>query len=638
MRRALLLCLILAACSKPEAVEPPPKPSILLVTLDTTRFDAIGARTPSFNAVAQRGLRFDFAYATAPQTLPSHASMLTGLYPGGHGVHENGRNLAPAHPLAAEKLREAGYRTAAFVSSFSIAKQFGLARGSEVYDDQSDPGRAERSSKNTTDRALQWLASVKQPAFLWVHYFDPHHPYEPSYAEEVATMDAQLGRLLAAFETLGGPKAIVIAADHGEALGEHGESQHGNLLYQGVMHVPLVIAGPGVPAGSSQAPVSTRRVFHTLLDFAGLGADLSLRAPSSEVVLGEAMAPFLQYGWQPQVMAVETTKKAIHAGAIEVYDVAADPKETRDLSKSADLSRAVRQALRDYPIASPNAPASNEPIDDEARRKLASLGYVTGEVKPVIRKDAPRPADMTELFDELEQVSGLFVTEQYTRALPVLETILEADPHNLATALRLASAHSALGNEGKALEAFRRAQQIAPQSLDVRVYLALHYARTGNSIEAMPMLEQIVEEAPGRLPPLEALADLYERQGRPREALELRQRIVTMKTPTAADLARVGQLAMALGRTDVAIGYFENARAMGGKVDLELGVLYLAARRYAEAREALDRAPESPMQLFKRAQVSVLLQEPDRAARIARAREGADESTRVLIERERLFR
>ncbi|HEY0157461.1 MAG TPA: sulfatase-like hydrolase/transferase [Thermoanaerobaculia bacterium] len=645
MLRLIFVILLAAACSRPESAPPPAavRPSILLVTLDTTRADAIGPDTPAFNALAARGRRFTQAYATVPQTLPSHASMLTGMYPGGHGVHENARYVAASHPLVSERLREAGYRTAAFVSAFPLARRFGLARGFEVYDDAFTG--AERSGPETTDRALAWLGRQSGPLFLWVHYFEPHAPYEPpaefrargAYAGEVAAMDRQLGRLVDAFRARYPDGAIVVAGDHGEGLGQHGEAQHGNLVYQSTMHVPLVLAGPGIAAGVHDGPVSTRRIFHTLLDWAGLAPEHSLRVPGEEIVVGESMIPFLQFGWQPQVMAVEGRQKTINAGRIEVYDVVADPKETRDLAKSAELSRGVRQALREYPIPSPAA-APAAAVSDEDRRQLAALGYIASEVKPVVRPDAPRPADMAHLFEPLERASALFVAGEYRAAIPLLEQIVAGDPYNLMTTLRLAAAHSALGRDEEALAAFRKAQALAPDSPDVRHYLGMHYAKEGDVANAAPLLERVVAESPDRLPALEALADVREKQGRLPEALALLQKTHAMKTPTPADHARLGALAMELGQTETAIAAYE--RAPGH--DLELGVLYLAARRYEEARTALDRVPPThpayPMALFKRAQVSVLLNEPDAPTRIATARARADATTRELIERERLFR
>jgi choline-sulfatase len=666
---ALTAMLVLAACGRNTAPPAAPieRPSILLVTLDTTRADAIGpeaagADTPAFNAVAARGLRFRQAYATVPETLPSHSAIMTGLYPAGHGVHENARFLGDSHPIIAERLRQAGYRTSAFVSSFVLARRFGLARGFDVYDDELPAGAAERDSTTTTDRAIGDLAqSAAGPRFIWVHYFDPHAPYVPAepfrtrfaqkpYLGEVAAMDRQLARIVDAFEQRAArenkPWAIVIAGDHGEGLGDHGELQHGSLLYQSTMHVPLVIAGPGVTSGTSDEPVSTRRIYHTILDWAGLGTDHTLRARGEpETVLGEAMKPFLEYGWQPQVMAIRGTTKAIAAGKTEVYDLATDVQEARNLGSGTNLPAAMRAPLDEYPIPAPDAARTPDTLTDEARRSLASLGYVGASSTPTIRKDAPRPADMVHLFDTLERASGLFVDERYAEAIPLFEKIQAADPYNLDAALRLATAHSSLGHDAQALAAFKRAAAIAPRSPDVRVYLALHYARGKDWQQAVPILEQTVAETPERLPAVEALATVRERQGRIADAIALRQKVYALRTPSAADLVRLGNLAMSAQQTPVAIEAFEKARALDPGAftdDLELGVLYLAARRFADARDALDRVPpahpEYPMALFKRAQVSVLLREPDSASRIAAARRYADRTTRALIANERLFK
>jgi choline-sulfatase len=662
-----LFALLLAGCGRESAVAPPaPKtapPSILFVTLDTTRADAIGPEargitTPAFDAIAASGRRYRFAYTAVPQTLPSHTSMMTGLYPAGHGVHENARAVPAQRPVIAEQLRGAGYHTAAFVSAFALARRFGLARGFETYDDDFGEQRAERTARETTDRVLAWLPHRPSggPLFLWVHYYDPHYPYTPPepfaakyakdpYRGEVASMDEQLGRLVAAVrQQAGGPLAIIIAGDHGEGLGEHGEQQHGNLLYQSTVHVPLVIAGPGVTAGVADVPVSTRRVCQTMLDWAGLDPANSLRRTDEEVILGEAMKPFLDYGWQPQVMTVAGRQKTILAGTTEVYDVVTDPGETRNLAATANLSRGVRAALHDYPVPSVQEAASSATQDDEERRKLASLGYVASSVKPVVRADAPRPASMAALFPILDQAAALFVREQYAQAIPLLEQILARDPHNLDAALRVATAHSELGHEAEATTAYERARSIAPQSPDVQTYLALHYARGRDWQRAVPMLEQIVAESPDRVPALEALAVIRERQQRFDESLSLRQRIYTLRTPSAAELLQMGRLAMATGQTAVAIDAFERAHQTQGSAftqDLELGVLYLSEHRFAEARDALDRVPPShpeyAMALFKRAQVSVLLHEPDAPARIDAARKHATPATRELVARERLF-
>jgi choline-sulfatase len=588
--------------------------------------------TDTVSALESKGRRFTQAYATVPETLPSHTSMMTGLYPGGHGIHQNARYVDPKTPLLAEQLQRAGYHTAAFVSAFVLNRRFGLARGFDRYGDEFVGGRNERNALETTDEAIRELRTPSaQPRFLWVHYYDPHAPYGAPdagpggsdwqrYLGEIRFVDVQMGRLLGTFYEAAGPlHAVVVVGDHGEGLGEHGEAEHGRLLYQSTMHVPLVIAGPGVtPGGVSDTPVSTRRVYHTILDWAGLGGERSLRADSEDVVLGEAMNPFLEYGWQPQVMSVAGRYKAILSGTLETYDLQADPDETRDLGSGVALPPGTRTAMEDYPVPSPDVARAPANLDEDAKRRLAALGYVSAGAAPVVRKDAPRPAQMTKLFATMDEAAALFGGAQYAKAIPVLQRVLAADPRNLDAALRLATSYSSLGRQAQAEEAFQRAAAIAPNSQDVRTYLALHYARTTDWLRAIPLLEQVVAESPDRRTAVDALG-----------ALKVKE----------------GLAAMSVEQTPRAIAAFERARQLQGAAfanDLDLGVLYLDARRFDEARAALDRAlaakPDDPMTLFKRAQVSVLLGEPDKNARIDLARRKADQTTRALIERERLFR
>jgi choline-sulfatase len=671
--------------AQPDRAAARRQPSILLVTLDTTRADSIGpgARvdTPAFNALAARALQYRQAYATVPETLPSHTSMLTGLYPAGHGVHENARTLSPQYPVIAEQLQKAGYRTTAFVSSFVLARRFGLSRGFDVYADDMPAGSSEKTAAETTTAALAELQRVTTaPRFVWVHYFDPHAPYTPpepyrsrypqsAYLAEIASMDHELGRLLAAFEAQAAREsraaAIAVVGDHGEGLGDHGESQHGYLLYQATMHVPLVLAAEGVRPGTTDTPVSTRRIYHTVLAWAGLGTGGSLLesvrpntriprtgategpggASPNEAVLGESMKPFLEYGWQPQVMSIVAPFKSIMAGKVETYDITRDPQEQRNLGGGANVPKSLVAALDDYPLPSLAAPRTPPNLDEEARRRLASLGYVSAGATPLVRKDAPRPADMVAVMRMLDEASGLFVNEQYAAVIPLLESILAADPRNLDAMLRLATAHSALGHDAQAVDWFRRASVLAPRSPDVDLYLALHYARGREWLRAVPLLERIVADTPDRLPALEALAALRERQGRTADAVALRRQIYELRVPTAAELEHLGDEAMAAGQTVVATEAFEKARAVQGRAfthDLELGVLYLASQRLQDAKAALDRVPSSspgyPMALFKRAQVSALLGELDLPARIAAARQHADRTTAPLIASERLFR
>ena len=663
---AIGLVLLAAACgggaAKPAA--PASRPSLLLVTLDTTRADAMApenaaATTPAFAVLAARGVRFTHAYATAPTTLPSHASMLTGLYPSGHGVHENGRRLPDAVPLLTERLRGLGYATAAFVSGYPLERQFGLARGFERYDDEFAAGTVERGARETTDRALAWLAAAEsRPRFLWVHYYDPHEPYAPPepfrsrfpndpYQGEVAAMDQDLGRLLAAFE--GAPAAggvrIVVAADHGEGRGDHGEALHGNLLYQGVMRVPLVVAGGGIKAGTRTEPVSLRQIHATVLGWAGDPAEGGLLDPVTGPVVGEAMQPYLSFRWQPQVFGVAGRHKLIRSGRLELFDVVADPREENDLAGLEVPSPELERAVSGYPLPGQGGAVGAAPIGDDERRQLASLGYIASHGSaPPARPDAPRAVEMTHLYADLDAASREFANERYAAAAPLFERILAADPGNVMVAVRLAVCRSFLGDARGALAAFEVASRLEPDSIEVKHYLAMHHLKESDDERAAPLLEEVLDAQPDRLAALEGLARIRARQGRLADAAALLERAAPLARDPGARWAEAGLVRMELGETAAAVAAFERARELQGegfRRHLELGVLYLAAGRLEDARAALDRVPANhpaaAMALFKRAQVSVLLNEPERRERVRAAWERADATTRRLIANEKLF-
>jgi tetratricopeptide (TPR) repeat protein len=666
----LLIGMGLMACSRDPAASPAPaaiaeqqRSSILLVSLDTTRADRMGfefeeIETPNLDELAARGVRFSHAYATAPMTLPSHTSMLTGLYPAGHGVHQNGWYVAEEHVLLASLLKNEGYSTAAFLSSFALASEFGLNRGFDLYDDDLGAAGLERDAIATTDRALDFLgATSADPLFLWVHYFDPHEPYEPPepfrsryqespYLGEIALMDREFGRLLGAFEAhcQGGDFRILVVGDHGQGLGEHGEDLHGKLLYQGVMRVPMVIAGSTIAGGTIDHPVSVRRVFDTILAWARGGESAALLDGGAEIVMAEALKPYLDYGWQPQVMAISDRIKVIRSGETEIYDLATDPLESNNLAGEIELDDELRRAVEAYPIY-PNA-NDGEPssLGPEARERLAALGYVSSDTHPVLRDDAPNPKDMTHLFHDLNVGSTMFLHERYDAAIPFFERVLAGDPGNSVACLRLAVSHSVLGHGQEAAAYFARARDIDPDSLDLRHFYAAHLFRFGMWDEAEPLLESVLIDKPRHVGILISLVQIRERQGRIAEARGYLRRAMALEEPEAFEFLKLGEYSMALQDTPAAIQAFENARQLEGKNfthSLELGVCYMAIGRLPEAARAFDAVPRSDPEyafaLYKRAQVAILLGEPDRDNRIQLAHAAADQEIRELMASDPLF-
>jgi arylsulfatase A-like enzyme len=309
-RRALLLLtvvgLTVAALPAARAVRPwwrvrairsaPERPDVLLITMDTTRADKLGCYggdpgvSPALDALARNGVLFRRAYSHVPVTLPSHSSILTGLSPARHGVHDNGTFvLDAAPPTLAEAFTKAGYRTAAFVSSVILDRKFGLARGFERYEDSLETDESEDilvqvPAEVTVGRALAWVRETDpRPVFAWVHLYDPHTPYDPPelfaarfpgkpYDGEIAYMDSQIGALLAGLAERKRPTLVAAIADHGESLGEHQEPTHAFFVYGATQHVPLIVSYPGVlAAGSEVAPlVRSVDLAPTLLEIAHL--------------------------------------------------------------------------------------------------------------------------------------------------------------------------------------------------------------------------------------------------------------------------------------------------------------------------------------------------------------------------------
>jgi tetratricopeptide (TPR) repeat protein len=344
-------------------------------------------------------------------------------------------------------------------------------------------------------------------------------------------------------------------------------------------------------------------------------------------------------------MAVEEGVKVIRSGEVEIYDVLADPRESENLAGRLEVDASLREALARYAeeaLRESEAVAAN--LDPEVSEKLASLGYFGSSGRPVLREDAPNPREMTHLFHGLDLGASRFVAREYESAILVYSRVLEADPENFAVVLGLAVAHSLLGEESEALGYFDRAREIDAFSIDLRHYQAMHHLRNREWDLARPLFESVLVEMPERLPALEGLAQIYTRQGQLEDAVSLLEKITTIKDSPGLELARLGELRMAKGETAAAIRAFESSRDLLGRdfaFHLELGVLYLADSRLVQAAASLDRVsashPGFSMALFKRAQVSVLLSEPDRVERVRRAWAEADEATRPLIENEQLF-
>ncbi|MEM7354824.1 MAG: sulfatase, partial [Acidobacteriota bacterium] len=398
--------------------------NLLLITLDTLRADRLGsygysaAQTPHLDALAARGLRFEQATTVMPLTLPAHASLMTGTFPAYHGVRDNGGfYLGEEAQTLAETLVAEGYRTGGFVGAFVLDSRWGIAQGFEHFFDDFDltefndaPGMdaIQRPGNVVVDQALDWLTSspTDDPFFAWVHLYDPHTPYEApepyrsrfpatrsgAYDAEIAATDAHVGRLFEALKAAGTLRntVVVVASDHGEMLGEHGEVTHGFFIYEAAVRIPLMIAGPAVPARVIDEPVRLVDILPTMLGLLGIeapaevqGADLMPLARGERLRLvahSESWFPRYHYGWSELQSIRDGRYKFIGAPRRELYDLDNDPQELDNLaSREADRADRLEEALQRLlaeVTAAEGTQQGPQAVDPETADRLRALGYL----------------------------------------------------------------------------------------------------------------------------------------------------------------------------------------------------------------------------------------------------------------------
>jgi tetratricopeptide (TPR) repeat protein len=556
-----------------------PARNVLLITIDTLRADSVGAygaraaETPALDSLARDGARFDRAWAPAPITLPSHASLLSGRYPPAHGARHNGMAVGDAVPTLATALKGAGFATGAFVSAFPLDRRFGLARGFDVYDDElprTADGRPlnERPGAQTVDRAIDWLAARGEPRlFLWVHLFEPHAPYgtpsegasaEERYAREVTAADREVGRLLGALGARAADTLIVATADHGEAFGEHGETGHSIFVYDTTLRVPLVMRGPAIPRGSVVADdVSLVDLPATIAALTGLPAFQSEGRSLAGAVAGgrieprplyaESFAPLFDFGWAGLRAVREGGWKYVAAPRPELYDTARDPGEATNLLE-AEGDRAARLEATAARWGPAEPVAAPPPPDVSAR--LGALGYVGGARRPASAA-RPDPKDRIDVAARMALVTSGEVRGE--AAIAALEAILRADPGNPQARLRLGFAQLERDRCDAARPHLQAALEAGVPSADAGLGLAECQGRAGDLDGARRSLAAALAAEPGNPVALANLGVLALERGRPaeaipqlREALALEPRLLPARFALARALARTGDRAGAL--------------------------------------------------------------------------------------------
>jgi arylsulfatase A-like enzyme/lipoprotein NlpI len=614
-------------------------PNLLVVTIDTLRADHVGsygyaaARTPRFDALAARGLRFERAATVVPLTLPAHSSLFTGAFPARHGVRDNGGYyLAPEQETLAEVLKARGYRTGGFVSAFVLDSRWGLEQGFERYFDDFDLRKfaqqagmdaIQRPGNETVDEALRWLAEERErPFFLWVHLYDPHTPYAApreyaslfprgmigAYDAEIAHADAQLGRLLDALGDAERAKRTVVAVlgDHGEMLGEHGEQTHGFFVYDAAIRIPAVIAGPDVAPRAVSDQVRIVDFMPTLLELLGAPAPPGVQGTSllplargerlNLMALAESWFPRFHYGWSELVAIQDERFKLIRAPRPELYDLQRDPREASDLSgsdpgRAATLERALAELLAGLGDAKPKAPAT---VDAETAERLQALGYVGGAVSARHLEERPRgdPKDKIGLYNLLKQASTASAEGRLDEAIAKAQGALAQDPDVLEGHMLLGNFLKRAERDQEAIAAYRRALALDPEHQESLFRLALAYKDQGRLADARAGFERARSLDPRNGRVLYQLADTAVRERRFEEAVAVLQDALAREVERGSFLLKLAECQIELRRFDEAERALREALAQQPPPEtawFNLGLVHEERGEAAQAMQAYEK-------------------------------------------------
>ena len=597
--------------------------SVLLITIDTLRADALGAygnrdgATPFADRLAAAGVRFETAHAHNVTTLPSHANILSGRYPFDHGVRDNTSfRFPPGVETIATLLAAHGYRTGAFVSAFPLASRFGLRRGFEVYDDSFVGALArpafqleERRGADTVALARRWLEAVPgQPFFCWVHLYEPHYPYDPPepfasrfrgdpYHGEVAAADAALGPLLEAILAAGkaGRTLVVLTADHGESLGEHGEATHGIFAYEATLRVPLVLYQPRLLAPRVVPdPVRHVDLLPTILDALALPIPEGLPGTSllplatgtssgAHSSYFEALAGQLDRGWAPLYGVLQDRTKYVDLPIPELYELDRDPAETRNLTaKQPRELEAMRARL--VPLRAADRGIAPQRESADVRDRLRSLGYVSAGPSPAKESytEDDDPKSLMGLDVLLQEVEGLYQAGNMKAALERCRELVRRRPQMAVSLLYLAHIEREAGNLPAGISALERALAANPGDPTTLSLLGAYLTQAGRAGEAVALLSGPAQRTEPDPEVLRSLALAQGRLGRAMEAVATLTRAREIDPQNVQLLVDLGTIRLMAGEAAPAREAFEAALAQNpgvarahsslGFIDAQAGV------------------------------------------------------------------
>ncbi|MBI3400705.1 MAG: sulfatase-like hydrolase/transferase [Acidobacteria bacterium] len=621
--------------------------NVLLITIDTLRLDRVGAfggpagLTPHLDRLASEGLRLTRTYSSAPLTLPSHASIMTAVSPPVHGVRTNGLfRLGAVPPTLATVLKSAGYRTGAFVGAFVLDARFGLNRGFDVYDDRygekhtGDPTEgAERRAEDVIKPATAWIVQPSalspqpssSPWFAWVHLYDPHEPYrapEPyasqhePYDAEVAYADAMVGRLLDDLQAAHqlDRTLVVVASDHGESLGEHGERTHGVFVYDVTMRVPWIVwAGSRLTSASTDALVRLIDVAPTTLDLVGVAAPSSFEGRSVLPEVGggtwfgqagagrtayiEAMDANLTRNWAPLTGIVSGGAKFIELPIPELYDLSSDPKEATNLfTRDAERARTLGALLREATSAllSRGSAAEKTTLSGDARQRLQALGYVASSAEAGNRvfTDADDPKNLIGLAEELSRAVIDFSGGARAQAMAAVRTIVRNRPTFTTAVTELASMQRQTGDLPGAIATLDTIARQGVADSRVLLVLAAYLDEAGQSDRSLALIDAVIAARPDDAEAYNSLGVVEMRRGRHDRAQAAFRRVLDLDPTSATAYANLGVDDLAVRDLPAAIDDLKQAVTLDTRHYTALYNLAIAlhdAGRRDEARPLLER-------------------------------------------------
>ena len=624
--------------------------NVIVITLDTTRADRIGVygcnriKTPVLDGFAAQGLRFERGISQTPLTLPSHTTIMTGTFPPFHGVRDNGGFIVPAAlETMAEIFKKNGYQTAAFVAAYVLDSRWGLNQGFDLYYDRFDTRKLEgiavdeiqRPANEVLDQALPWLGQKKSEKFFaWIHLYDPHAPYEPpspynvEYAEdpylgEIAFVDSQLGRLRDFLETnkLAERTFIIIAGDHGEALGQHKEDTHGFFVYQEVLQVPLifVVPFPRIQGRVSPRLASLADVMPSVLDMCGLPAPAEVQGRSlveeffkaspgpASPVYAENYYPRFHFGWSELRSVQNERYQLIVAPALELYDLKEDPQELVSIiSSKPDVARSLleEEARLEGEYGRNAPPAARGNLDEETHEKLAALGYIGAFASASTGpgQKLANPKDKIDVFNELSHAQELLQDGRGDEAIPIVTRIISQDPEVVTAYFILGNIYHGQGRYAEAIAQLKIALAKKPDDVDSIINIAQCYTMMNQPGQAESFILDQVRRGIEDSSLYFNLGKLYVREGKPDQAIPAFKKCLALNPQSASAnsaLARVYFMKDDLAQTE---SYAREAIRLDPKLigaHFALAQVLHKSGRLDEAEEEYKREIEVSPTIFK---------------------------------------